>query len=123
MAKAVSCFAGKRDHEASRLYLPGARATNLPKSLGEVMGKFGENSGDNPAEIYFGDFRLDRRTGELRKGTRELKLTPRVATVLAFLVDRSPQIVTKQELFAEVWKGRPAGDEALTSCIRELRRV
>lgn len=39
------------------------------------------------------------------------------------MAERSEVIVSKQEFFARVWDGKATGDEALTSCIRELRLV
>lgn len=87
------------------------------------MGKFGGNSGCSPGIFAFDGFCLDTRTGELRKGDREFRLTPRAAAVLALLAERSQAIVSKQEFFARVWDGKATGDEALTSCIRELRLV
>jgi AAA ATPase domain/Transcriptional regulatory protein, C terminal len=37
------------------------------------------------------------------------------------LVERAPEVVTKQELFDGVWAGTTVGDDSLTSCIHELR--
>jgi hypothetical protein len=37
------------------------------------------------------------------------------------LVERAPEVVTKQELFDGVWGGTAVGDDSLTSCIHELR--
>jgi TolB-like protein len=73
--------------------------------------------------ISFGAFRLTRRTGELWRDGTEVRLTPRAAAVLALLLERAQQVVTKQELLDRVWEGSSVGDEALTSCIRELRRA
>ena len=93
------------------------------------MGEFRESSGRSMAAaasdpaISFGAFRLMRRTGELWRGGTEVRLTPRAAAVLALLLERAQQVVTKQELLDRVWEGSSVGDEALTSCIRELRRA
>jgi TolB-like protein len=73
--------------------------------------------------IAFGDFRFTPRTGALWRGLEEVKLTPRTAAVLTALVERAPQVVTKDELLARVWKGKAVGDEALTSCIQDLRQA
>jgi hypothetical protein len=43
--------------------------------------------------------------------------------VLALLLERAQQVVTKQELLDRVWEGSAVGDEALTSCVQELRRA
>lgn len=93
------------------------------------MVDFRESSGRSTAPavpeqpISFGAFRLMPRTGELWRGGTEVRLTPRAAAVLALLLERAQQVVTKQELLDRVWEGSSVGDEALTSCIQELRRA
>jgi len=54
---------------------------------------------------------------------RELKLTRKAASVLALLLDRAGEPVTKQELFASVWGDTVVSDDALTTCIQELRKA
>jgi DNA-binding winged helix-turn-helix (wHTH) protein len=71
----------------------------------------------------FSSFRFDARTGQLWRGDSETRLTPRAAAVLHVLAERSQDVVTKQELFDRVWGGRAVSDDALTSCIQELRSV
>jgi DNA-binding winged helix-turn-helix (wHTH) protein len=39
------------------------------------------------------------------------------------LVERAERLVTKQELFEQVWGGLAVGDDALTSCIQELHQA
>ena len=72
-------------------------------------------------QYAIGPFRFDPRAGELRRDLVAAKLTPRAAAVLATLADRAEQLVSKQELFERVWDGRAVTDDALTSCIQELR--
>ena len=55
-------------------------------------------------------------------GGRRLELTPRVFSVLAYLVDHRQRLVTKDDLLAAVWRGTAVSDAALASCIRDLRR-
>jgi DNA-binding winged helix-turn-helix (wHTH) protein/tetratricopeptide (TPR) repeat protein len=74
-------------------------------------------------QLSFGPFRFDARTGELWRDGVEARLTPRAAAVLTMLADRAGQLVTKQELFDQVWGGLAVTDDALTSCIQELRGV
>ena len=73
--------------------------------------------------ISFGRHRFDLETGRLWFGKREVKLTPKASAVLKALVTHAGQPVRKEELFASVWKGTVVSDDALTSCIRELRRA
>ena len=72
-------------------------------------------------KLSFGPFRFDTRSGELWHGAFEAKLTPRAAAVLTLLAERAEQLVTKQELFDQVWGGLAVSDDALISCIQELR--
>ena len=69
----------------------------------------------------FGLFRFDPRSGQLWREGSEMKLTPRVAAVLNVLAERSLELVTKKDLFERVWGGIAVSDDALTSCIQELR--
>jgi DNA-binding winged helix-turn-helix (wHTH) protein len=72
-------------------------------------------------QFTFGHVRFDPRTGELCRDGSVVKLTPRAAAVLSALAESAQQLVTKQELFDRVAGGRAVGDDALTSCIQELR--
>ncbi len=74
-------------------------------------------------QVTFGQVCFDARTGELSRDQVRVKLTPRTSAVLAMLVERAEQLVTKQELFEKIWGGRAVSDDALTSCIQELRRA
>ena len=74
-------------------------------------------------QFAFDRFKFDTRTGELWADGTQARLTPRAAAVLATLVERAEKLVTKQELFEQVWSGLAVGDDALTSCIQELRRA
>jgi DNA-binding winged helix-turn-helix (wHTH) protein/predicted ATPase len=72
-------------------------------------------------QFAFGSFRFDARSGQLWRDRTEVKLTPRAAGVLQLLLERALDLVTKQELFDQVWGGIVVGDDALTSCVKELR--
>ena len=74
-------------------------------------------------QFAFGLFRFDPRTGQLWRDGSEVKLAPRAAAVLHLLAERAQELVTKQDLLERVWGGMAVGDDALTSCIQELRGV
>ena len=74
-------------------------------------------------QVAFGSFRFAPRTGQLWRDGSELRLTPRAAAVLQRLTERAQEIVTKQDLFDRVWGGLAVTDDALTSCIGELREA
>lgn len=81
----------------------------------------GEMAGSGP--VAFGDYRFDCDARQLWRGSEEIKLTPRASALLAALAERSTQVVTKEELIDRVWDGKAVGDDALTSCVQELRRA
>jgi DNA-binding winged helix-turn-helix (wHTH) protein len=77
----------------------------------------------NERGVRFGRYRFDADTGRLWSGSREVRVTPKAAEVLKQLVLRAGEPVSKAELFATVWEGTAVSDDALTSCIQELRRA
>lgn len=72
---------------------------------------------------HFDRYRLDLETGRLWSGDREIRLTPKASAVLLALVTRAGEPVTKDSLFATVWNGTAVSDDALTSCVQELRKA
>src|SRR5918999_1937373 len=73
--------------------------------------------------VRFGDYRFEAETGRLWSGAREIRLTPKASAVLNQLVIHAGEPVSKEDLFAAVWSGTAVSDDALTSCIQELRRA
>ena|SRR5712691_4317757 len=73
--------------------------------------------------VSFGPYRLDVETGQVWRGTQSVKLTPKALAALHLFIMRPGQVVTKDELFQTVWPDTVVSDDALTSCIQELRRA
>ncbi len=73
--------------------------------------------------VQFGTFRFDCDSGQLWSDAQELRLTRKAAALLGALIASHDQPVAKQALFDTVWKGTVVSDDALTSCIQELRRA
>ena len=63
----------------------------------------GRVAAEGPEKVSFGDISVDFRHHEASKGGRELELTPREFRLLAFLIGRRGQIVTRQQLLDVVW--------------------
>ena len=72
--------------------------------------------------IRFAGFELDRADRQLRRGGEPVELNGRYFDALALLVGEAGRLVTKDRFMDEVWRGVPVTDEALTQCIRTLRR-
>lgn len=73
-------------------------------------------------------FRFDRFVLDLadRRLTRDgatVPLNARYFDALALLVREHGRLVTKERFLEEVWRGVPVTDEALTQCVRTLRKA
>ena len=75
------------------------------------------------AQVTFGSFRFEPATARLWDNGVEVKLTRKAALVLVALLERPGTPMSKQELFASVWRGIVVSDDALVTCIQELRRA
>jgi TolB-like protein/Flp pilus assembly protein TadD len=73
--------------------------------------------------VRFGGYHFDIDAGRLWFGKGEIRLTPKAAAVLKMLVAHAGEPVSKERLFASVWNGLAVSDDALTSCVQELRRA
>ncbi len=75
------------------------------------------------SSIRFDPFELDLGTGELRRDGAPVRLQPQPARVLALLVARAGELVTREEIQREVWGDETFVDfeHGLNFCIREIR--
>lgn len=73
--------------------------------------------------IRFGSFELDSSLLELRKSGQAVAIEPLVFDLLAHLANNPDRIVTRDELFGEIWGGRIVSDAALSSQIKAARRA
>ncbi|WBH15849.1 winged helix-turn-helix domain-containing protein [Sphingomonas radiodurans] len=72
--------------------------------------------------LFFANFVLDPRDRMLRRAGTPVELSARCLDALILLTDEAGQLVTKDRFMAQVWRGAPVTDEALTQCIKTLRR-
>ena len=73
--------------------------------------------------IAFGVFCVDLRKGELRKFDRPIKLQPQPFRLLLLLLNRSGELVTREEIRQEIW-GRDTYvdfERGLNHCVRQIR--
>lgn len=71
----------------------------------------------------FAAFELDAADRRLTHEGAPVELSARYLDALALLVREGGRLVTKDRFLDEVWAGVPVTDEALTQCIRTLRRA
>lgn len=73
--------------------------------------------------LRFDRFELDPADRRLSRDGAPVELNARYLDALALLAGEAGRLVTKDRFMAEVWRGVPVTDEALTQCIRSLRRA
>lgn len=70
----------------------------------------------------FERFLLDPRNRRLSRDDDPVELNARYLDALVLLVREDGRLVSKDRFLEEVWRGVPVTDEALTQCVRTLRR-
>lgn len=66
---------------------------------------------------------VNMRTKQVTAGGRELKLTSLEFRLLAYLIENEGRVVSKRELFENVWKDKFTSDGTLNVHIRRLREA
>lgn len=73
--------------------------------------------------IRFGSFVLDPDQFELRQNGDVVSVEPRVFDLMVLLAKNRDRVVTKEEIFSEVWSNRIVSESALSSQIKMARKV
>src|SRR6476659_5167134 len=73
--------------------------------------------------FLFDEFEFDAERLELRRTGELQKADALVLRLLAALVARPGQLVTKEELVDDVWAGRAVADNVITVSMARLRKV
>jgi len=78
-----------------------------------------------PRLLRFGVFEVDLRTGELRKQGLRIKLSGQPFQVLAMLLERPGELVTREEIREKLWPGDTFIDfeHSVNSSIKRLREA
>src|SRR5271167_2282269 len=77
------------------------------------------------SKVRFGPFELDRQSGELFKLGQKLNLHGQPIEVLSILLERTGQVVTREELCKRLWPGDTFVDfeYSLNTAIKKLRQT
>lgn len=77
-----------------------------------------------PRLIRFGTYEVDVRSGEVRKGGLKLKLSGQPLQVLAILLERHGEVVTREELQTRLWPDSFVDfDHNLNTAINKIREA
>jgi DNA-binding winged helix-turn-helix (wHTH) protein/Tol biopolymer transport system component len=73
--------------------------------------------------LRFGDFELDFQSGKLTREGRIVKIQPQPLRVLGILATRSGELVSREELRAQIWDDATfvEFDQGLNYCVRQIR--
>ena len=71
----------------------------------------------------FGQFVLDSETRQLLRGGEEIHLSPKAFDLLCTLVARRPNVVSKDDLFGQIWPDTFVVDGNLNVLVSEIRRA
>ena len=77
-----------------------------------------------PAAVFRIDaWWVDAGAGTLRRDDRVVRIEPRVMDVLVYLARRPGEVISREELEREVWRGAVVGYDAVTKTLTKLRRA
>jgi TolB-like protein/DNA-binding winged helix-turn-helix (wHTH) protein/Tfp pilus assembly protein PilF len=81
------------------------------------------NHADLPRSLRFGKFELDLRTAEIYKQGKRIKLQEQPCQVLAMLIERPGELVSREELRKRLWPNDTFGDfdHGVNIAINKLR--
>jgi TolB-like protein len=82
------------------------------------------DSPQSPQRVRFGLFEVDLRSGELWKSGRKLKLTGQPFSVLAILLARPGEVITREEMQRQLWPDTFVDvDHNLNTAINKIRET
>jgi TolB-like protein/DNA-binding winged helix-turn-helix (wHTH) protein/Flp pilus assembly protein TadD len=76
-----------------------------------------------PRIVRFGDYQADLQTGELRKNGRKIRLSGQPFQILAFLLEKPGELITREELRSRLWPDEVFVDfdHSLNAAVNKLR--
>lgn len=80
-------------------------------------------TGASSTSFQVGDWLVDPAAGQITRGGRAVKLEPKVMEVLSYLALRPGELVTREELERDVWKGAVIGYDSITTAMIKLRKA
>jgi TolB-like protein/DNA-binding winged helix-turn-helix (wHTH) protein/Tfp pilus assembly protein PilF/rhodanese-related sulfurtransferase len=81
------------------------------------------DDGIQDAAFTVAGWSVDLSTLRIQKQDKDVKLEPKVMAVLEYLVSRSGQVVSRQDLEQAVWTGTVVGYDAISNAIIKLRKA
>ena len=70
-----------------------------------------------------GDWTIEPAANRMIRAGQEVHLEPKVMRLLAYLVERHGEVVSRHDLEANVWTGMIVTDDAVTNAVIKLRKA
>jgi len=97
---------------------------DLPELVARIKSLHRRQLGRVASEVLrIADLELDTGTHEARRAGKRLSLTPAGFQILNILLKRTPNVVSREELEAELWGDDPPASDTLRSQIYKLRKT
>ncbi len=74
-------------------------------------------------QIRFTEFVLDQQVAELRRNSETVAVEPQVFDLIVYLAENPGKIVSRDDLIANVWRGRIVSDAAISTRINAARKA
>jgi len=74
-------------------------------------------------QLRIGDWLVDRATNEICRNSELVHLEPKVIDLLIALAQHADQVVSREELLAQVWSGVVVSEDVLTQGVIKLRKA
>ncbi len=115
------------DDKIIALNIGGDDYIEKPYSLGVLLAKvkviLKRFKKDNNKDFNDGHLRVDYKNKEIYVDEKLVKLTSLEYKLLTYLISNSNRLVTKEELFDNVWQDKWTGDGTLNVHIRKIREA
>lgn len=73
--------------------------------------------------LQVGNLRLELDSKRVFRGDTELKLNPTAFRILAFLMQKSPEVVSREEIEDEIWGFQRVAGDNLRAHIYQIRKI
>ncbi len=118
------------DDKIIAFHIGGDDYIQKPCSLGVLLAKvqavlkrFGQSENARDARYSDGRLTVDFQAKQVSVEGRPVKLTALEFKLLSYLIQNENRVVSKRELFEEVWEDRFTGDGTLNVHIRKIREA
>ena len=73
--------------------------------------------------FYLGDWRVSPQEGLLTRDDTVVHLEPKAMEVLVYMASRAGEVITREDLERDVWRGALVGYDAVTNTVIKLRKA